>query len=75
LNRGNFVRLAYDFHSQDRSFDKGVERQDRKDGARGTRDGYVVDAEQTPEHGPAGDGVGREVRVAEDEIVAVPHGS
>src|SRR5689334_24448306 len=34
LNRRNFVGLAYDLHPQGRHIDKGVERQDRQDGAR-----------------------------------------
>src|SRR6185312_8428187 len=74
LNRRNFVGLAHDFHPQGRRVDKRVERQYRKDGAGGARGGDVVDAKQSPEHGLASDGVGREVGVAEDEIVAVPHG-
>src|SRR6266700_6987143 len=75
LHGWNFIGLADDFHSQCGLVDKGIEWQDRKDGARRPASGYVIDTEEPLKHALTSGRVGREIHVTDDEFVAVAHGA
>jgi hypothetical protein len=55
--------------------DEAVERHDREDRASGAGRRHIVDAEQLAEHGLARHRVGREIRVADDDVIAMAHGA
>ena len=74
-DRQDLGRLADDFHAQRRLLDERVERHHRQDRPRRPRGRDVVDAQQLADHRLARDQIGREIGVAEDDVVAMPHGA
>ena len=73
LHRGDFVGLADDLHPQRRLLDESVEGHDGKDGLCGPARCRIVEPEKFPDDRLPGHGVGREIRVRDDQIVAVAH--
>ena len=74
LHLGDRGRVADDLHARGGVVDEAVERVDREHRLRHPRQ-RGVDAEEEAEGGLARHGLGREVGVAQDEVVAVAHGA
>ena len=55
--------------------DEGIERKDREDRAGGAARADAVDAQEPFQHGLPRHRIGGEIRIADDEIVAMTHGA